>query len=187
MVTHIPGTEGDPVQTVETKKFLNRVGAELVDMPYETVRRMFSGSSAPDVTPVFDGAIVKREPDDVWSIPILIQNESSRATEHVTVWVEVTNAAACDKIDGLSFQDASSLNPGRRIFTINLTSPIYRGPRTVAGHLMVVMKKGKKFKRVLNLAIQIFSSGMRAREYHMRVQLAKKGFSVKEKSRRFLY
>ena len=49
------------------------------------------------------------------------------------------------------------------------------------------MKKIKLSKRKLELNIDIFSSNMRAKTYTMIVQLAKKGFSVKKVSEKYLY
>ncbi len=187
VISYVPGTEGDPVQTIEKNQFLLRIGAALKEMPYETIKRMFAGTNTPDLMPVFDARLVKREQNGTWSVPILVQNVASAATEHATIWVEVMNHDACDNIACTSLQDASAINPGRRLFTAEVTRPLYRGPRTVIGYLQVMMKKGKRPKRILSLQIELYANRMRARRYSMRVQLAKKGFSVKATGHSYLY
>jgi len=49
------------------------------------------------------------------------------------------------------------------------------------------MKKGKLAKRVLKLMVVVYSNRMRARQWTMTVQLAKKGFSVIKVGDSYLY
>jgi len=187
IATYIPPTTGDPVQVAGTSDFFIRVGDDFVEMPYDVLRRMFLGAQAPDLRLRFDDRIVKIDENGHWRFPIILQNVSSHAAKESKVLVVVTNRAACDSVRGEVFRDVSDVNPGQTLFIVNSKESIYRGMDTVMGWLHVKMKVGKKARRVLNLEIKAFSSGMRARYWNMRVQLAKKGFSVQEKDWGYLY
>jgi hypothetical protein len=187
VVTYIPGIEGDPIQVVDDQHFYIRAGAEFVVMPYEVLKRMLMGSSSPDIHPIFDGRLVKQEPDGRWRVPILLQNRSNAAGRDITVSLTVLNPDSCDGVQSAEFRDLSSINPGKQLFMQNVPGLVYRGMSFVLGNLVVTMKKTKLPKRVLILQIDLFADRMRARSHTIRVQLAKKGFTVKELESKFLY
>lgn len=183
----VPPSSGDPVQAIEDRRFYIRTAADFVEMPYETLKRMFAGSEAPELSPIFDGRLVTRQQDGSWRVPLIVRNSATRAADQADFSVTVLNPEACDKVTAEDLQDTSALNPGITMFVGQATRPIHRGLDQVLGALRVTMKKGKRARRVLNLDIRIYSSGMRAKAWAMRVQLAKKGFSVKRTNERFLY
>lgn len=180
VVLLVPGTLGDPVQSLDDRRFYIRAGAEFVEMPYPLLKRMFAGSEAPDIEPVFDGRLVSRLPNGTWRIPIIAKNRSTHAGRDVDVTIGVMNPDACASIAPEEIRDISNVNPSERIFVGQLDRPLHRGFSMVVGALVVGMKTSKRAKRVLNLDVRIFCSGMRAKKWIMRVQLAKKGFSVKK-------
>ena len=187
VVTYIPPTSGDPVQSLLDRKFYFRTADGFAEMPYEILKRMFAGTTGPDLTPIFDHRLVTEDADGVWKIPIILENHSSAVAEHTTVSVEVLNPDACHSIDPATFEDVSRVNPGKRIFMGKVDKPIYRGLNQVVGWLHVSMKKGKLPQRVLHLGINVYSTRMRARRWQIIVQLAKKGFSVKQVGDEYLY
>lgn len=174
----VPPTTGDPVQCLDDRKFYIRAVAEFVEMPYATLKRMFAGSEAPDLSPVFDGRLVTKQQDGTWRVPLIVQNNSSRSASDLDFSVTILNPEACESIVAEQLNDVSAVNPGMRMFIGRVERPIHRGLRHVLGALRIGMKKAKRSRRVLKLAINIYCSGMRARTWNMRVQLAKKGFSV---------
>lgn len=187
VATLIPKSNGDPVQSLFDRRFYMRTGDEFIELPYELLRRMFSGTRSPDLTPLFDGRIVSLEQDGSWRIPIILQNDSSAPAGKTVLSVEVLNSSACESVIGDELDDVSSINPGQKIFMRNMEGPIFRSLNMVAGALRVQMKKGKRPRRVMRLKITVYSEGMRARSWEMNVQLAKKGFSVKKTQDKFLY
>lgn len=187
VVTYVPDHEGDPVQAIDDQHFYLRVGAEFVVMPYEVLRRMFLGTTAPDLQPVFDKRLVKQQDDGSWTIPLLLSNNSVAAARDVDLSVTVLNPDACDRIQSSDLQDLSALNPGKRIFMKTATKPIHRGMNIQLGTLIVAMKKGKRAKRIVNIEMQILADRMRGRRFVMRVQLAKRGFTVAQREWSFLY
>lgn len=188
VVLYVPSTPGDPVQSLDDRRFYIRSGAECVEMPYETLKRMFAGSGAPDLVPLFDGRIVTQQPNGTWRVPIVLTNRATRAAEFTDCCVEIVNAEACEAVTAeRPLQDASGVNPGHMMFTAEVARPIHRGLNQVLGALVVTMKKAKRAKRVLTLDVRVYCSGMRAKKCTMRVQLAKKGFSVKRVSESFVY
>ena len=48
-------------------------------MPYATLKRMFAGSEAPDLSPVFDGRLVSKEQGRDMARALIVQNSSSRS------------------------------------------------------------------------------------------------------------
>jgi hypothetical protein len=183
----IPSTTGDPVQCLDDRKFYIRAAADFVEMPYATLKRMFAGSEAQDLSPVFDGRLVTNEQDGTWRVPLIVQNSSSRSSQELDFSVTVLNSDACESIAVEQLRDVSAVNPGKRMFLGRVERPIHRGLNQVLGALRIRMKKSKRSRRVLKLEINIYCSGMRARMWNMRVELAKKGFSVKPTKDQFLY
>jgi hypothetical protein len=187
VVTYIPGTVGDPVQALDDQHFYVRVGAEFLVMPYEVLKRMFMGSSSPHIRPVLDGRLVVREPNGIWRIPIVLENSSSAAAKDVMISLTVLNPDACDKVDSHGLRNVSAVNPGKQMFTQTITGNIYRRLNIVIGSLLVTMKRPKRSKRILSLQVSVYADRMRAQQFVMRVQLAKKGFTVEQRKSDFLY
>jgi schlafen family protein len=187
IVTYIPPTIGDPVQSLIDKKFYLRSGDGFSDMPYEVLKRMFAGTAGPELTPVFDNRLVTK-PQGAWIVPIMLENLSSAVAERTEVCVEILSPGVCQNVQTVdSFRDESGMNPGKQIFMATIDTPIFRGLNVSAGRLSITMKKIKRSRRVVNLGITIYSSKMRARQWTMRVQLAQRGFSVRAIRDRFLY
>lgn len=189
VLTHIPRFDGDPVQSNMDDLFWFRSGDEFTKAPYEMIKRLFASSESPDlhVSPV--DQLVKLRKDGTWEIPIHVENASSAIGEHVCISVEVLNPSACESISssGISFQDVSSLNPGKKLFGAHVNSVVYRGMGTIVGNLQVKMKVGKRPRRALRLEIAIFANRMRARTCEMTLYLTKSGFTAKISGERFLY
>lgn len=187
VLTLVPPSIGDPIQALDDRRFYIRVGAEFVEMPYATLKRMFAGAEAPLLVPKFDDRLVRVDPDGTWHIPIVVTNLSSFAATGLTAIVEAHNFADCESIIAEQFNDASAINPGQRLFICEPPKPVYRGLDLVAGTLHVRMKKVKRPKRMFRLTIALYAHMMRARQWTMTVQLAKKGFHVRKTAEKFLY
>ncbi len=187
VVVLVPPSSGDPVQSLEDQHFYIRAVDTVVLMPYETQKRMFAGGEAPALEPVFEGELVTREAGDVWRIPFIVMNTSTRAAKDVDFSVTVLNPDACSNIAPEQLTDVSAINPGKRMFIGHIDRSVHRGLNQVLGALRIEMKKGKRARRVLNLRIHIYCDRMRARRWEMRVQLAKKGFSVSRTSDGYLF
>lgn len=186
VIIFIPSTSGDPIQADDGKFYL-RSRDEFVEMPYETVKRMFTGSSGPDLQPIFDYRLVKLQKDGSWKIPIILENNSSAAAKDTEISVTINNIDSCDQVTGDRLIDQSEINPNKKIFMVDIGSPIYRGQNMLVGYLTFKMKKVKIAKRRLDLTIDIFSMNMRAKTYSITVQLAKKGFTVRKTKSEYLY
>lgn len=187
IVTYIPPTPGDPIRTTTNREFFIRIGAERNKMPYETIKRMFAGTSGPDLFALFNNKIVVKQDDGSWRVPIVIQNNSSAAAKDAEVSVTVINDSACDQILSDGFIDQSNINPGKKIYMSDVHAPVFRGKGVVVGTLIVKMKKHKLTRRKLELGIDVFATNMRAKTFTMVIQLAKKGFSVKRAKTDYLY
>lgn len=187
LITLVPPATGDPIRSNIDGKFYIRVRDKFNEMPYETIKRMFAGTSGPDLSALFDNRIVELQKDGSWKIPIVLENSSSAVAKDTQVSVTIVNESFCDSVSSTELVDQSSVNPGRKIFMVNLKEPIFRGKDLVVGSLLVKMKKKKLSKRKLELMINIFATNMRAKTYTMVVQLAKSGFTVKKIKADYLY
>jgi hypothetical protein len=186
VVTYIPPNAGDPVQNVLDKKFYLRTIDGFVEMPYEVLKRMFAGSSAPDIRPHLPGNLVVRT-GDVWTIPIVLSNASTAAATFTNVHVEILNPSACESIAPQGLGDISSVNPGKSLYNGQWDKPILRGINQVMGSLSVTMKRNLRPRRLLILRVSIVSVNMRGRVWEFRIHLGATGFTVRKAHDRFLY
>lgn len=184
VLTYIPKTLGDPIRTTTDQQFYFRNSDMFSILPYEMLKRLFAATDSPDLHPLLEARLVSLEKNGFWKIPITIENYSSAVAEHVIVLIKIENPSSCETIKPERFHDRSDINPDERIFTNNLPGVIHRGLNCVAGNLHVHMR-GRH--RVLKLTIAIFANKMRARQWHMSIQLAKKGFSVEITGENFVY
>ncbi len=187
IVTYIPPTPGDPVQSTVDRHFYFRSGDEFIKMPYEMLQRMFAGTAGPLLRPLLEAQLVQCDEKGIWRVPIVLRNESSAAARdaNVTVWVE--NPEACASSSGEGLRDASDVNPGRTVFVSSVDAPVFRGLEQMVGWLAVEMKKGRRPRRILRLRIRVFADRMRATEWIFKIHLAKTGFSIRDVKERFVY
>lgn len=187
LVTYIPAWSGDPIQSNQDRNFYFRNGTGFSEMPYMMLQRLFAATSNPDLVPRFDARLVSLEKNEEWKIPIIVENRSSAAAEHVEISVTIENPRACEKIRIGGFRDVSDINPGKRMYMMDVPGVIHRGLDTVLGHLYVKMHREKRRKRVLQVSITLYASKMRAQKWEFSVQLAKAGFRVRRLGNEFLY
>ena len=98
IVTYVPPTPGDPVQSTVDRYFHFRSGDEFHEMPYELLKRMFAGAAGPILKPIFDARLVECDEKGAWKVPILLSNESSAAAKDTRVSVLVENPEACTSV-----------------------------------------------------------------------------------------
>jgi hypothetical protein len=187
VLLHIPHVKGDPVQSTVDHLFHFRTGDEFKPAPYEVIKRLFAATDAPDIRVTFDSALVKREKNQSWVIPIVVENSSAAIGEHILISVTIENPSACESISSGEFRDVSDINPGKSILMLNIQGVVHRGMNMVAGRILVTMKKAKRAKRRLDLTLEVYANKMRARQFRFSVKLAKRGFSVKNVGEQFLY
>jgi hypothetical protein len=186
VMTYIPPTSGDPVQSVLDKKFYLRTIDGFVEMPYDVLKRMFAGTSAPDLRPILRSELVTRT-GNVWSIPLALLNESTAASMYTSVQVEILNPSACDQVTSNGLNDQSAVNPGKTVFGMDHDKPIIRGIGQTFGSLAVTMKRNPRPRRILELSVTVVAVNMRSREWKFRIHLGTRGFTVRETTDRFLY
>ncbi len=138
-------TKGDPIRNIGNNHFFLRTSDQTPQMPYETIRRMFVGGSSPSIITSVSTSLIKRLDDGSWELPFLVGNTVTFPAKSVTVSITIANSDVCQKITaGTSFTDTSNINPGRKIYMINLNTPVHKNLNTMIGKLVVFMKKNKK-------------------------------------------
>lgn len=184
VLTYIPKTLGDPIQTIKDKKFYFRNGDEFADLPYEMLKRLFAATESPDLKLNFDEKLITNEENGIWKIPIIISNESSAIAEHTEVFVNILNPSSCETINLDGFKDVSDINPGQKKFVLSIAKVIHRGVKLYSGDLKIGMLSRK---RNLRFEINIYANKMRACGWHISGQLTKKGFILNEINDYYLY
>ncbi len=187
VVLYIPQSHGDPVQSTKDNLFYFRTSDEFKPAPFELIKRLFAAVQSPNLFLRIAKDIVTTKKDGTWHIPLVIENASSVFAENVQMTVEISNPEACESITADGLKDMSFLNPGARIFMIDVNRGIHRGNNVMIGDIRVRMKKGKRPKRRLDLEFTLYANRMRAIQYMYSLSLAQSKFSVKEKGRNYLY
>jgi len=180
LITYIPQLRTGPVQSNSDSLFYFRSGDEFVIAPYDLIRRLFSFTEVPDLRIHLEPALVKKREDGSWEIPLTIRNLSPAMAEHVDLFIQIGNPSACESITANALDDASPLNPGKTVFTKQVQRIIHRGLNYAQGALVVKMRVGKRPKRVLRFSVTLYASRMLPVVQTFTIQLARKGFSVKE-------
>ncbi len=187
VITYVPKTLGDPVQSNIDNNFYFRNGDEFTILPYEMLKRLFASTESPDLHIIFNSEIVKNKGNGMWEIPIIIKNDSSAVAEHTNVFVQIENEEDCDSISSRNLLDSSDVNPGKRLFNKELEAVVHRGFNSIVGSLNIKMKLEKRYKRTLKLKIRIFANKMRGIEEEMSIYLFQNGVSVKKTGEEYIY
>lgn len=180
VVTHIPLSTSAPVHSASDNVFYWRSGDDFHPAPYEVVQRLFRTGSAPDLHPRCEAALVKRESDGSWTIPIAAENRSNAAADGISASVRIDNHNDCEHVAVERFTDASGFNPGKRLFMLEVKGRVYRRLNQLLGTIQVRMKVGKRAKRRLRFTITLYADGADPRETTFVVDLAKSGFKVRQ-------
>jgi hypothetical protein len=186
VVTYIPASPGDPVQSVLDRKFYLRTIDGFVEMPYDVLKRMFAGSSGPDIQLLLPSRLVTQTAN-VWTVPIVLSNKSTAAATFTRITVEILNPTACESISASGLADISPLNPGKTLFNGEYDRPILRGIDQSLGSLSITMKRQQRVRRLLVLKITVLATNMRGRQWELRIHLGANGFTVRQAKDQFIY
>jgi hypothetical protein len=165
IATLIPPRSGDPVQSNIDNVFYFRNGDKFVLLPYKMLEALFKANRAPDIILSMDNRLLSKS-NDHWKIPILLQNNSTAVGEHVTVSVNLINHEDCVSITAEGFNDASSVNPGYKIFNATFNKVLHRGLNVVSGAILV---KPKENKTKLNFEVSVYANNMRAKKFPLEI------------------
>ena len=186
IIAVIPGTTGDPVQSLIDRKFWLRTGSSFAEMPYEVVKRMFLGTAGPEVVPVFRSDDMTLADESIWRIPIVLRNDSSAIAESVVIVAFVTNPKDFDsvKTEGGRFRDISSINRDRTSFQMDVPAALHRGLPLHVGELRL---KPRDAQTTARIGLSVFANRMRARIARAEISASEGAFNVKELGVEFMY
>ena len=187
IVTYVPKTRGDPVQSNKDDLFYFRNGNSFTKLPYEMIKRLFASTESPDLHVLFNQRLVTIKDGGIWEIPIILRNDSSAVAEKTKIILQINNESYCQEISSKEFRDISDVNPDQKIFIADINGEIYRKLNHVVGTLVIKMKKERRFKRVIKINIKIYSNKMIAREEDISIYVTKHGISVKRGEEKYLY
>lgn len=184
VLMYIPNTSGDPIKAKDHKFYL-RTGDKTPEMPYETVKRMFLGSTSPDLDIVFNRDLIKQHDDKKWEIPIILQNKVGVPAKSISVSVEFNNPLSFQEVSISRFSDVSSINPNKKIFMADLSGTAHKGLNLIIGKIFALMKPRK---RLMDITITVYAEYMRAKNFNFKINVFSKGkIQIKKVSEDFLY
>lgn len=170
VVMYVPLTLNDPVKSNKDGKFYIRTGNETPEMPYETLKKMFLGSTSPDLISKLERPKLNKV-ESTWKISIKIDNLSTYPSKNTKVSIKLINYKnTCESVVTSSFKDASSVNDGEKIFFSNPKEYIYKGLSLIIGEFAIKMKKGI---RLLLINTTIYAENMRPRVQTYKIYLNK--------------
>jgi hypothetical protein len=187
VVTYIPKSAGDPVQSNKDSMFYFRSGDEFTLAPYEMVKRLFAATDNPDLQLVILHRLTKRDENGKWTIPIAVENRSVAIAEHGKISILFKNPGSCEEITVTNISDLSELNAKEKFFLGDMKDIIHRGITSIIGNIYIKMKGAKIPKRLLEFEVSLYANRMRARKFIVSIHLAKTGFTVKEIKEDYLY
>lgn len=163
VVMYIPKTDGAPIRAYN-KVFYIRIGDETLEMPYETVQRMFAGTNTPHLDCDIPKKLIEKNEDGVWKIPFIIENKVNVPAKSTTVSVKIINPKSCEVIKTETFLNMSRINPGKEMYNMEIESSIHKELGIYAGSLSIKMK-GKK--KLLRLTVSIYAEYMNPAHFKM--------------------
>jgi len=172
-----------PIQSTIDNVFYLRSGDAEIPLPHETLRRLFLTADVPQLEPVFDQRLVKFQ-GGAWIIPVGIANHSISAGENITISATILNPDACAEVTAESMEDASEMNPGKKVFMKEVPGVCHQSLNIFVGELKVKMKKGTRLKRLLSLKFALYANRMPAREWLYDLHLTGRGFKSRLKGTR---
>ena len=113
VVTYIPKSNGDPVQSLKDNLFYYRSGDGFSVAPFEMIKRLFMATKSPELCVDVDKKLCRLDNSNIWNIPIAIENKSNAIAEHVVISLLILNSDSCEKIFTHHFENASHLSMGK--------------------------------------------------------------------------
>lgn len=184
VVAYIPPTTGDPVRSEKDNHFYFRSGDEFLEAPYEVIKKLFTSTKSPDIHVKINEKDVVLKEENLFEIPVSIFNDSSAIGEYITVSLEVLNEADCQKIEVSHFRNVSDMNPGRKLYNLDVHEILHKRVNLRIGVIRANLK-GRKKKFCLR--VEILAKDMIAREQRIDLILLPKGSRVKTLEERILY
>jgi len=184
VLTYIPKTLGDPVQSLIEGLFYFRSGDNFTKAPYVIIKSLFAATESPDIIPIINEKVIELNPSGHWYIQIFIRNKSSAVAEKVNISVTIENPDSCDIVNSQYLKDVSNINPDKKVFTKYVNDVVHRGLDLQIGALMVIMKGNN---RKINLEVKLFANKMRAHVFRFSVNLLKTKTTVTMLIDNYLY
>jgi len=179
-VVHIPKFLFDPVQSIVDNRFYFRTGDEFRIAPYEMIKRLFASTETPNLSISIEKESAKKDTENVWEIPVVIENDSSAIGSHVTVQIYLKTPDQCQTTNVTRFKDLSAINFGNRIWSTTLTPQvIHKGLPVFLGTIKLGLKPRKK---KCTFEISIFANKMRAKKQNIDIIFNKKSIQISYKS-----
>ena len=175
VITYIPQNENDPTMHTKDNTFWYRSGDDFQIAPYEMVKRLFAATVSPDLIIDIPTELVEVDKGGFISIPIVLKNRSAAVAQNVKVNITIENGDNIDKIKTRHLSDISNINPGKKIYSTNITDVIHKAFNLLGGTLFIKMKSRK---RNLHISIKVFANHMRAKNITMKIKISKDSLEI---------
>ena len=189
-VVQIP--QSDTVHQVSrNKRYYKRFNFESVPMEDFEIRDVLNRRSSADVIS-WVGQLI-HEPEEsrngdgageVWSIPIFAKNRSMAVARDTSMTVEFLDATPENRLSADKFVIKTQLNPNNHdMYISSFSDAIHRGLEKYFGTFKVHIHGSQ----ALQLRIQLFSDGMRARYSRVRLNFGGNSSTIQVEDEGYLY
>lgn len=170
VLAYIQKSNSFPVQSLSDNLFYFRSGDEFSKAPYELVKRLFSATNSPDISPILSKQPITKNSKGAWEIPIALTNISDAVGRDIKVIITILNDEACNATCTTHIDDISSFNKGRKVFLTEMKDDVlHNGLNHKFGNLLIEMK-GQKKKLLIKIKILADKMHLRSYEYSIMLQ-----------------
>lgn len=183
LLIYIPQTQGEPYQSNVDNYFYFRTGDEFKIAPYDMIKRLFASTDRPDMHTRLSNSDINFTKEGYYEIETIINNKSYAIAEQIYLMLEVFFGENIESLTPVRLKDISKENPGRKLFSLDVSRVIHKGTNWKVGTLRVKMKPRKK---KLKIKFIISASKMVPREEAYILYLNRKNIKIESSPTEYL-
>ena len=172
-------------QVTSTKRYYKRFNFESVPMEDYEIRDILNRAAHPDLEPRVGYVEVERDEHGfVWSVPIFAKNYSMAVAKDTSITVEFLDATPDNYLRAEKFVVKTQPQPSRYDMYIGgFYEAIHRGLNKYIGTFWVTIQEPQS----LQVRIQVFSAGMRAKWWLIKLNFGQRSATVQILDEGYLY
>ena len=172
-------------QVSSTKRYYKRFNFESVPMEDYEIRDVLNRAAHPDIEPRIGYVEVERgEFGWVWSIPIFAKNHSLAVAKDTSITVEFLDVTAANRLRSDKFVIKTQPQPSpNEMYIASFYEAIHRSLNKYFGTFWVTIQEPQS----LQIRVQVFSDGMRAKWWLMKLNFGETSATVQVLDEGYLY
>lgn len=172
-------------QVTRTKRYYKRFNFEAVPMEDYELRDVLSRTSHPVVESRVGHMVMQETPEGkIWSVPIFGKNQSLAVAKDTAITVEFLDARPWNRIAVEKFVIKTQMYPSRHdMYISSFDDAIHKGLNKWFGTFLVTIREPQS----LMLKIQVFSNGMRAKWWLVKLNFGTTSATIQVVDDGYLY